>query len=215
MKDELDSIRGFGRRVGRSHPTIIQAIGEGRIKSVKRDAITGKVVGIFWRQAVDEYAANTDPTQAERSGAAPLNTFNGPASRVPAPAVGDDLFHAKHDGDGFAGGEARQSKDDHGYLEHRARTEEFRSKQAELEYLKDLGQLVSATDSREANFRRYRTLRDKLLNIPDRVSTIMAAERDPTRVHQALTDEIKRVLSELSINATTEAAGGTAERVAA
>ena len=39
MDQELDSIRGFGRRVGRSHPTIIQAIEEGRIKSVKRDEV--------------------------------------------------------------------------------------------------------------------------------------------------------------------------------
>lgn len=227
--DELDSIRGFAKRVGRSHPTIIQAIDDGRIKAVKRDQGTGKVLGIYWRQAVGEYAGNTDPTQAERTGAAPLNippaSSSDPAQAAMPPAAGgaregEDLFHGKPAGETGAtapGEETSKSgkEDPHDYLEHRSRTEEFKSKKAELEYLKDLGQLVPAVESREANFRRYRMLRDKLLNIPDRVATILAAERDPSRVHLQLTEEIKRVLSELSIDATAEAAGGAAERVAA
>lgn len=220
---ELESIRAFGRRVRRSHPTIIQAISEGRITAIERDATSGRVIGVYWRQALAEYARNTDPTQAERTGAAPLHnppptapadvtesaTSSGqsesrPAAHGPSAGGGDDLFDRQD-----------KAKDDHGYLEHRARTEEFRSKQAELEYLKDLGLLVPAADAREANFRRYRTLRDKLINIPDRVATILAAEREPARVHQQLTDEIKRVLSELSIDAAAQAAGGPAERMGA
>ena len=63
--------------------------------------------------------------------------------------------------------------------------------------------------------RSYRTLRDKILNIPDRVAAILAAERDPARVHAALTAELKRVLHELSDDARAEAARGIAERVAA
>lgn len=219
VDDELDSIRGFAKRVGRSHPTIIQAIDDGRIKSVKRDQATGKVQGIYWRHAVGEYTGNTDPTQAERTGAAPLNTLStesDPAQAATPPGAGGagvDLFDKPA---GEPGATAKQGKEDpHDYLEHRARTEEFKSKKAELEYLKDLGLLVPVADSREANFRRYRTLRDKLLNIPDRVATILAAERDPSRVHVQLTEEIKRVLSELSTDATAEAAEGVAERVAA
>jgi hypothetical protein len=230
---EIESIRAFGRRVGRSHPTIIQAIEEGRITAVKRDPATGKVLGVVWRIAVGEYQGNTDPTQAERSGAAPLYTSPAKApadvsesatssqghqeSRpaAPGPSGGGELFPGS-DASAAAGAAFKQGKEDpHGYLEHRARTEQYRSKQAELEYLKDLGLLVPAVDAREANFRRYRMLRDKLLNIPDRVATILAAERDPARVHQQLTVEIKRVLSELSNDATADAAGGPAERVAA
>ncbi len=222
---EVESIRAFGRRVERSHPTILQAIEEKRITAVKRHPQTGRLQGVYWRQALAEYARNTDPTQAERTGAAPLppqreatgpnvplagnnhadgQTLQLPDLGKPAIPAGDDLFDRSD----------KSGKDDHGYLEHRARTEEFRSKAAELEYLKDLGLLISATEAREANFLRYRTLRDKLLNVPDRVATILAAERDAGRVHQQLTAEIKRVLSELSIDATATAAAGVAERVA-
>lgn len=208
MDQGLESIRGFATRVGRSHPTIIQAIKDGRITAVKRDRDSGRVLGIHWELALIEYASNTDPTQAERT-AAPLNT--APAALVPPAA-------AKGAGAG-PGGDSGADDDplapvardaDHGYLEHRARTEEFRSKQGELDYLKNRGELVSAAAVTEAAARRYRTQRDKWLNIPDRVATTLAAERDPARVHQLLTDEIKRVLSDLSTDATREAAAGGA-----
>jgi hypothetical protein len=280
--DELDSIRGFGRRVGRSHPTIIQAIEEGRIKAVKRDPTTGKVLGIYWRQAVGEYAANTDPMQAERTGAARLNEsvaaagvladapsqageippraagteyivrgkvaadrggneapaavtgtafpaaaapdlVNAPskedagalAGAAQLPLTGQDTTASSKEGAGPQASALVRESDPHGYLEHRARTEKFKAKQAELEYLKDLGLLVSAAEVREAQFRRDRTLRDKLLNVPDRIATVVAAERDPARVHHQISNEIKRILNELSIDAAAEAAGGAPQRVAA
>jgi DNA-binding transcriptional MocR family regulator len=68
----IESVRDFAERVGRSHSTISQAIKEGRIPSdaIKRHTKTGKVVGIYWRQAMGEYRNNTDPTQAARTDAA-------------------------------------------------------------------------------------------------------------------------------------------------
>jgi len=44
---------------------------------------------------------------------------------------------------------------------------------------------------------------------------VIAAERDPAQVHKLLTNEIKRVLHELSDVARAEITGGVAERVAA
>ena len=294
LPDGVDSIRAFGRRVGRSHPTILQAIDDGRITSTYHEPAGDRLRGVYWQAALVEYQRNTDPTQAQRSGAAPLNTGgpntggpntgglntgglntgglntgglntgglniasmrarpvgyplssssthastpmreNLPAASLlgdagqgnalpspgfavspPAAAEGELPFGELQFEDAPPAAPAKSGKDDpHGYLEHRARTEEFRSKQAELEYLRDLGLVVSAVEAREANFSRYRMLRDKLLNIPDRVATILAAEREAGRVHQQLTAELKRVLSELSNDATAEAAGGAAERVAA
>lgn len=108
----------------------------------------------------------------------------------------------------IADGQRPEGSNTVNYWEHKARRERYEADRTELDHLERIGQLVSVADVREANFRRYRTLRDKLLNIPDRVATILAAERDPSRVHQQLTTEIKRVLSELS----TEAIAAAAER---
>jgi len=84
------------------------------------------------------------------------------------------------------------------YYAHRAKREEFAAKTAELDYLEKIGVLVPAAGVRKAAYDAARALRDKLLGIPDRVAPLLAAERDPVRVHAALTTEITRTLHELS-----------------
>ncbi len=45
---------------------------------------------------------------------------------------------------------------------------------------------------------RGRSVRDGMLNLPDRLAAVLAAEHDATRVHTLLTTEIRTVLVELS-----------------
>jgi hypothetical protein len=54
--------------------------------------------------------------------------------------------------------------------------------------------------------RRYRAARDQLLTVPDRVADILAAERDPARVHAILLNELEQALHGLSESATAESA---------
>ena len=226
---DIVSIRRFAEEVDRSHSSIVQAIDEGRIpaEAVVVDPESGRRKGLRRGLAREALRLNTDPVQAARTGAMPLPA---PVAPVAAPggaesqdgavsqaaAAPGDLFSAP------PGIPAQQipptsssepDRDD--YLRHRTQTEKFRAQQAELDYLRALGQLVAVGEFREATFKRYRALRDKLLNIPDRVATLLAAERDPAAVHQKLTAELKRVLSELSDDARAEAARGAADRVAA
>ena len=51
---------------------------------------------------------------------------------------------------------------------------------------------------RIAAFRRARIVRDGMLNLPDRLAAILAAEHDTTKVHTLMTTEIRTVLVELS-----------------
>jgi hypothetical protein len=268
----VGGVRAYAKHRGVNHNAVRKAIAAKRIsRSVTYvDRAGHQVPRIEFAIADQEWARNTDPTAAEKTG-----KFYGPSrqslrstpvvlaegsSPVPehaepvAKTVNQDERANLHGNESVAaagvladapsqageippaaagqlpltGPETSASSitepilpaparegDPNRYLEHRARTEEFKAKQAELEYLKDLGRLVSAAEVREAQFRRDRTLRDKLLNVPDRIATIVAAERDPARVHQQMTDEIKRILNELSIDAAAEVAGGAPERVAA
>jgi hypothetical protein len=83
--DPVESISAFGKRIGRAHSTVIEAIDTGRIPAdcVVRNPDTGRRVGVYWRRALVAFASNTDPTQAERSGATPvMNT--PPAARHPS-----------------------------------------------------------------------------------------------------------------------------------
>src|ERR1044071_2612038 len=49
----------------------------------------------------------------------------------------------------------------------------------------------------EAAFTCGRNIRDTLMNIPARVSTLFAAQTDPRVIHQALEDEFRKALLDL------------------
>lgn len=205
MAEEWISLREFSRRREVALSAVQKAIESGRVSAVKRDA-GGRLEAIEYVRASSEWNAHTDPVQAARSG-----------KILEAPGQIADLVAAAGERDGapLAPSTAAGDKDPHGYYEARADREKTQAKLAELELLQELGRLVDVEEMRRVAQRRYRTVRDKLLNVPDRVSAILAAEKDPARVHAALTSELKRVLHELSDDAHAEAAGGVAERVAA
>jgi len=57
---------------------------------------------------------------------------------------------------------------------------------------------VDADDVKVAAFNRARVVRDALLNIPERLAAVLAAETDEQRVHGMLTAEIRAACEELS-----------------
>lgn len=162
-----------------------------------RDA-EGRLAWIDAELADKQWSANTDPEAAAKAG-----------------KVLDDVDELEHGENGAESSAPAAPSSSSEYQRARANREHYQAEQAKLDYLRNIGQLVSAEEVREVTYKRYRAIRDKFLNIPDRVATILAAERDPARVHAALTDEIKRVLSELTTDAGAESAGGPRERVAA
>jgi phage terminase Nu1 subunit (DNA packaging protein) len=82
-------------------------------------------------------------------------------------------------------------------LKSRIKTEVERGKLAELDRKQREGELVERRDVEEAAFSNARNVRDALMNIPARVSSLYAAETDPQNIHQSLEDEIRKVLIDL------------------
>lgn len=82
-------------------------------------------------------------------------------------------------------------------LKSRIKTEVERGKLAELDRKQREGELVERSDVEEAAFASARRVRDALMNIPARVSSLYAAETDPQKIHQNLEDEIRNVLIDL------------------
>jgi hypothetical protein len=64
----------------------------------------------------------------------------------------------------------------------------------------EIGQLVSLEDVKKIAFARGRIIRDSMLNIPDRVSSLLADENDASKIHEILSREIREALEELSRN---------------
>jgi len=211
-QDELMGRNEYARHRGCAQNAVKKAEDDGRIaQAVVREG--GVFVGIKWRLADQLWAANTDPVEAART-----NRVLTLAPTQPAPFSVPEL----QPGDAtppLPAGNGDQAD----YLAARAKREGFQAKQAELEYLQAIGLLVPAGEMREVAYRRYRGLRDKLFNIPERNASVFAAaaraaltnEEAAARLHKLLNDDFRRVLDELSDVARAEAAGGTAERVAA
>jgi phage terminase Nu1 subunit (DNA packaging protein) len=120
-------------------------------------------------------------------------------------------------GGGAAPGEPRiEPKDTEGYYTHKAKREKYDAALAQLRYLEQVGRLVSAEDVEREYDAIARSVRDALLNIPDRLAPIVAAETDPARVHALIAEEMRVALNELSRRLDEPAAsGGTPERTTA
>ncbi len=139
-------------------------------KAIQSGRITPDADGRIDSERADaEWGAKTRPGQRR---ARPVAV--APQEPVEAPAAGIDYFRA------------------------RAIRESYLARLAKIEFEEKTGKLVSRDEVQVAAFTRARTIRDNLLNIPDRLAATLAAEADADRVHQLLSAEIRQALEELS-----------------
>jgi len=139
-------------------------------KAIRSGRITTNADGLIDSDQADaEWSAKTRPRQS-RAKPAPV------ATREPteAPVAGLDYFRA------------------------RAIRENYLARLAKIEFEEKTAKLISRDEVQVAAFTKARTVRDNLLNIPDRLAATLAAEADADRVHQILTGEIRKALDELA-----------------
>ncbi|MBS0183603.1 MAG: hypothetical protein JSS39_14510 [Nitrospira sp.] len=84
------------------------------------------------------------------------------------------------------------------FSEAQTRERHFKAKLAELEFLERSGSLVSVEKVEAEAFRIGRQVRDALLNLPDRLAGVFAAETDQRKIHDSLTKEIRQALEALA-----------------
>lgn len=82
--------------------------------------------------------------------------------------------------------------------ESRARREHYQAELAKLEVDHRRSELVAADAVKKEAFSVAKTVREALINIPDRVANLLAAETDATAIHMALTQEITQALEGLA-----------------
>lgn len=123
---------------------------------------------IDWETENQAWEDNRDETQAFRSG-------NSPGLKSNAPAPSENSF-----------------------AKAKAVRETLTAKILQLDYEEKTGKLVNADEVKVTWFNLARTIRDTLLNIPERISAELAAESDEFKVHKSLQNEIYKVLEVLS-----------------
>ena len=127
-------------------------------------------------QADTALAAFREPARPERRAEAPATVPDAPA----LPRPGGDLPTL--------------------LLKTRIKSEVERAKLLEIKARVETGRYVDADDVKATAFNKARVVRDGLLNIPDRLSAVLAAESDPAKVHELLAAEIRNALEDLSGN---------------
>ncbi len=85
-----------------------------------------------------------------------------------------------------------------GYQKSRARREAAEAELAELRLAEETGDLIRTDAVRSAYSRRAAGLREALMQIPARLSPVLAAESDPAKIHDHLQAELRQVLEQVT-----------------
>jgi hypothetical protein len=84
------------------------------------------------------------------------------------------------------------------YTKARAVREHYQARLAKLEFEERTAKLVSADEVRVAAFNKFRQFRDAILNLPDRLAAMLAAETEAAKCYEVLATEIRRALNEFA-----------------
>jgi hypothetical protein len=84
------------------------------------------------------------------------------------------------------------------YSEARTETARYKAALLKLDLEVRQGRMVDAEQVKTAAFNRGRAVRDALLNVPDRLASILAAEHDAKKIESILRTEITAALEELA-----------------
>lgn len=177
------SLNAYAAQRGVTQEAVRLAVKDGRLaKSITY--VNGKPKIADAVMADKEWAENTDQSK-------PRNRITGDPKHRRAPGEATKAME-----NSIVSGTNGPS-----YAQSRAIREAYQARLAKLEFEEKSGKLVSRDDVRVAAFNAARKARDSLLSIPDRIAPILAGITDDREVHRILTDEIRRVCSEMTSRA--------------
>ncbi len=163
----------------RSRPVVSAARKDGRLDADVADA---------------NWARNTAPRPQPASKPAKHTAINKDAPPLAAPQS------AHHHADPPRREPAEPPRLESGleYSKARAVRESYLARLAKIDFEERTEKLVSRDEMQVAAFNRYRMFRDGMLNIPNRLAAVLAAETDPRQIHELLATEIRKALTEFS-----------------
>jgi hypothetical protein len=84
------------------------------------------------------------------------------------------------------------------YTKARAVREHYQARIAKIDYEERVGKLVPKDDVQIAAFNKFRQFRDHVLNLPDRLAAMLAAETEAAKVYEILASELRKALNEFA-----------------
>jgi hypothetical protein len=170
------NVTAYARHRGVSHVAVLKAIKAGRIIKEADGTIDPVKADTAWEQNTSQ-AQQRKTTQKEASAARPIDASPSSASGV---------------GNGPS------------YAQSRAIKEAYLARLAKLEYEEKSGAVVRTDNVKVAWFNILRVLRDRVLNLPDRMAPMLASESDPKRIRELLDAELRQILTDAAETSTTQ-----------
>lgn len=175
MSDGSITLTAYAKSKGVSVEAVSKAVRVGRLaKSVVFDAKNRPRV--IPDLADQEWVANTDSAQQR-------------VPAVPPPRPDPEPEQAP----------ARDEPKTATFQQARTLREAYMARLAKLEFDEKSGLLVKADAVKNEAFRVARIVRDNILNIPDRVAAELANETNQFKIHQRLTEELRRALEDMKL----------------
>lgn len=168
------SLRGYARHRGVNLYAVQKAIATGRISALPDGRIDSDAADVEWEQ----------------------NTTARPPAVPGANVAQRARKRAKDEDDDGTASEIGLSST--AYTKARAIREQYQARLAKIDYEERIGKLVPKDEVQVSAFNKFRQFRDGMLNIPNRVAAMLAAEADPARAHEILSMEIRRALNEFA-----------------
>ena len=188
---ELLSQRAYARRRGVSHTAVAKAVRSGRLKGALVE-IAGGHLALNPELADAAWNANTDPSAQRERRAGGSSPESLPLVRQ-QPLFADAGPPTPGGGNGAQDSERRRD-----YLRASAARVTYQAQLAKLTYERESGKLVLGDAVRAHAFRVARAVRDRMLQLPDRLCAQLAAETDAARARALLRAEIESACAELA-----------------
>ncbi|WAP69050.1 hypothetical protein [Jiella pelagia] len=166
-------------RLGISRQALHALIKNGKITEGVRRGADGRVRGVVFALMEPQYLANI-----------------GTAINRLTPHPGIEKARSRKNTDKL--GDLDSIPD---YNESRAKKAAWEAEEAQIDVEQKLGTLVKADEVNSEAFKMARQVRDKLMNLPDRLAPELAAETNPGKVFRKLQDELNAALAALASDA--------------
>jgi hypothetical protein len=184
--DDLISIRECGRRLGVSESSVRKAILAQRIKIAKRVGKGNRPL-LDWAEASVDWENNGCLMKTAKKDSPIIE------SKKPIIIENNTSAFKLYDSD-----DVIELPPNPTINQSRQYKEAYRARMARLDYEEKSGKLIDVEKVKAQAFNTGRSIRDALLNIPDRVASELAAETDAARVHALLTADIREALNALA-----------------
>ncbi|MBF0399659.1 MAG: hypothetical protein HQL90_02710 [Magnetococcales bacterium] len=180
------SIRSYARQRDVTEGAVRKAVKSGRIPIEADGTIDPAKANVAWER-------NTSPAQQRKPEPVLVRPAPDPTpAKPPLPSVRQPSQRpAEQDAGPSVAGMPN-------YQMSRAVRETYNAKLTRLDYEERTGKLLNAEDVAKEAFALARRVRDRLLNIPSRMASVLASETDSKTIEAMLSQELRIALEELS-----------------